>query len=478
MSRKRIAFGGIHTECSTYSRIRSRLADFRVLRGDALRQSSAFQFLDRYPHDFLPTLHARAVPGGPVERATYDLLKAEFLERLAACGPLDGVYLAMHGAMFAEGMQDVEGDWIEATRRVVGAACPISASYDLHGNLSQRIIDHLDMLSAYRTAPHIDVEETGVRACNMLVHCLENQTRPGLVWVPIPVLMPGERSSTEDQPAKRLYAQLESLDKQAGILDASLLVGYVWADEPRSTASAVLTVADKNIEIEKTVEGMAQQYWNARDEFNFGAVKTGSILECLNWAAEAKTSPVILADSGDNPTGGGVGDRAEVLEHLLQRSFPNALVAGIADPPATEACYAAGVGATIPLSIGASLDPEGSRPVHVDAKVIHLAQEGHAVISTGGVTVVLTSRRRPFHYIHDFTELNLNIQSFHLVVVKSGYLSPELAPLAHPNLMALSDGAINQDIEGLPPNQFRRPTFPFQRSLQWTPCAIWSSRFQ
>jgi microcystin degradation protein MlrC len=476
----RIAFGGIHTECSTYSRIRSRVQDFKVFRGEGLGESPAFQFLSRYAHEFVPLLHARAVPGGPVERATYEQFKGEFLDRLEAAGPVDGVYLAMHGAMFVEGMQDAEGDWIEATRRIVGDACPISASYDLHGNLSRRIIDNLDMLSAYRTAPHIDVEATGIRACDILVHCLESKIWPSLVWVPIPVLMPGERSSTEDQPAKRLYAQLEQIDRRDGVLDASLLVGYVWADEPRSTASAVLTGTNKAVLAQQARE-LAQQYWDAREEFNFGSVKTGSIEECLDWAAESTTQPVILADSGDNPTGGGVGDRAEVLDQLLRRSFQNVLVAGIADLPATNVCYAAGEGATLSLSIGATLDPEGSKPVTVEAKVIFLlktdeAQERQAVAAVNGVTIALTARRRPFHYIQDFAKLGLFLERFKLLVVKSGYLSPELAPIANPNLMALSDGAINQDIEGLPPNQFRAPTFPFQRDLSWTPQVIASAR--
>jgi microcystin degradation protein MlrC len=264
------------------------------------------------------------------------------------------------------------------------------------------------------------------------------------------------------------------------VLDASLLVGYVWADEPRSTASAVLTGTNK-ITLAQEAQKLAQQYWDAREEFNFGKVRTGSIAECLNWAAESTTQPVILADSGDNPTGGGVGDRAEVLEHLLHRHFQNALVAGIADLPATDACYAAGEGAMLRLSIGATLDPEGSVPVMVEAKVAFLLkteepQEQQAVVAADGITIVLTARRRPFHYIQDFANLGLSINDFKLLVVKSGYLSPELAPLANPNLMALSDGAINQDIEGLPPNQFRVPTFPFERNLSWTPHVVASAR--
>jgi microcystin degradation protein MlrC len=477
----RIAFGGIHTECSTYSRIRSRAQDFRVLREDELLHHPDFQFLKRYPHQFVPTLHARAVPGGPVELAAYKRFKAEFLERLRAAAPIDAVYLAMHGAMFVENMQDAEGDWIEATRRAVGGGCLISASYDLHGNLSQRIIDNLDMLAAYRTAPHIDVEETGIRACSLLTHCLENNIRPTLLWVPIPVLMPGERSSTQDQPARRLYAQLDEIDTQPGVLDASLLVGYVWADEPRATASAVLTTMDDSPRHARLAENLAQQYWDAREEFNFGSVRTGSIDKCLDWAEGAHTKPVILADSGDNPTGGGVGDRAEVLAHLLRRSFQDVLLAGIADMPATDACYQAGEGVSLSLSIGATLDPAGSEPMTVEARVMFLLKtndpwERQAVIAIDGVTVVLTARRRPFHYIRDFTQLDLSIEKFDLLVVKSGYLSPELARLANPNLMALSDGAINQDIEGLPLNRYRPPTFPFDRTFSWKPRAVSPSR--
>ena len=167
------------------------------------------------------------------------LSRAEFLQSLKELLPLDGLYLPMHGALYVDGMQDAEGDWISAARQVVGAECLISASYDLHGNLSRRIIDNLDMLSAYRTAPHIDVQETMQRACEMLLRCTADRIRPTLVWVPVPVLLPGERTSTEDQPAKDLYAQLAPRNAKPGVLDASLLVGYVWADEPRATASVV-----------------------------------------------------------------------------------------------------------------------------------------------------------------------------------------------------------------------------------------------
>jgi microcystin degradation protein MlrC len=475
----RIAFGGIGIESSTYSRIRARMADFSILTDDALTNSERFAFLKKYPVPFLPTVVAAATPGGPVDRATYDTIKADFLQRLQALLPLDGLFLPMHGAMFVDGMTDAEGDWMAAARKIVGPTCLLAASYDLHGNVSQRVIDQIDIFSAFRTAPHIDREETMQRSCAMLLHCLDQHIRPTLVWAPIPVLMPGERSSTTWQPGERLWAQLPKMNAAPGILDVSLLVGYVWADELRATACSVVTgtapATQKNIAI-----SLAQQYWDARKEFQFGT-ETGTIDECIVRAIKAATHPAILADSGDNPTGGGTSDRAEVLEELLKYNAQNTVFAGITDQPATDKCYAVGVGSTLPLSIGATLDPLGSKPVHANAEVLFLfktdkLEDREAVVQIEGVTLVLSAKRRPYHDIADFTRLNLKPLSYKIIVVKSGYLSPELAPIANPSLMALSDGSINQDILHLPASKYRKPSYPFVGDLTFTPKAIVSAR--
>ncbi len=475
----RIAYGGIGIECSTYSRLRTHLNEFTILRDAELASSERFRFLKRYPVTFMPTLVATAVPGGPVERKTYETIKAEFLKRLEALLPLDGVYLPMHGAMFVDGMQDAEADWYRAARKVVGPECLLSASYDLHGNISQPIIDTLDMLSAFRTAPHIDREETMGRATEMLLHCLREKIRPALMWTPIPVLVCGERSSTEWEPGKRLWAQLPALDGEPGILDVSLLVGYVWADEPRSTAAVVVTGTAPDNQ-RKIAINLAQQYWDARSEFKFGT-ETCTVDECVQRAIDAKTQPAILADSGDNPTGGGNSDQATVLESLLRHKAQNVVFAGITDRPATEACYKAGVGARLPLSIGAILDPKASRPVKTEAVVNFLLAENNpalreAVVQIQGITLVLSAYRRPYHDIQDFTRFGLDPKSFKIIVVKSGYLSPELAPIANPSLMALSDGAINQDIVHLPANRYRRPSYPFVADLRFTPKVYGSAR--
>lgn len=476
----RIAVGGIHTECSTYSPALTRSEDFRVLCGAELLSADYFSFLPTDDALPLPLLHARAVPGGPVARDTYRALKAEFLDRLKAAQPLDGLYLAMHGAMNVEGMDDAEGDWIAAARTVVGPDCLIATSYDLHGNVSQTIVDQIDIFAGYRTAPHIDVRETMVRAWSMLLKALRTGQTPGVAWAPVPVLLPGERTSTEDEPARSLYAALPDFDRRPGIWDANLMVGYVWADEPRATACAVVTATNRKA-ARQAAEAIANSYWRARGAFRFGPV-TGSLQEMLNLAEQAQTSPVILADSGDNPTGGGVGDRADVLNALMARNFQGAILAGITDRPATETCFAAGVGAELKLSVGGTLDPASPRAV-VDARVLRLDEgdapaERQAVVAVYGITLVLAARRRPYHNIADFTRLGLDSRTARLVVVKSGYLSPELRPIANPNLMALTDGVINQDIEALVSERRVQPIYPFVKSFDYRATAAFSARWR
>ncbi|ADO42568.1 M81 family metallopeptidase [Ketogulonicigenium vulgare] len=474
----RIVFGGIHIECSTYNPVLSRDENFRVQRGQEMLDAPYFAFLKEYDAEFVPTFHARCIPGGPVERATYEGYKAELLAGIKAALPVDGVYLAMHGAMFVEGMEDAEGDWISSVRDLVGPDIPISASYDLHGNLSQRIIDQLDMYSTYRTAPHIDVTETMQRSVSMLVRALETGERPHVIWAPIPVVLPGERTSTVDQPAAGLYAMLPGLDAPEGIWDASLNVGYVWADEPRATAAAIMTGTDRAA-LEAAATQMAQAYWDARDDFAFGP-ETGTIESCVATAIAATSQPAVLAESGDNPTGGGVGDRAELLAELVKQGATGVIFAGIADRPATDAAYAAGVGATLELTVGGWLD-NSSDSFTGTFEVIFIAEtdvafDRQAVLRIGGIDLVVTARRRPFHNIVDFTSLGLDPHGAKIIAVKSGYLSPELAPIANPSLMVLSSGAVDQFIERLTNTRRSRPIYPFDKGFDFSPRAIPSAR--
>ncbi len=474
----KIAVGGIHTECSTYSPLLQVERDFRVSQGSELLTQLGLTEI-RFPGtNFRPLFHARAIPGGPVSPECYRAFKTRFLDGLSRELPLDGVLLIMHGAMHVPGLEDVEGDWITAVRELVGPDLPIAVSYDLHGNVTQKIIDQIDIFCAYRTAPHIDVLATHHRAAGHLLDQLRGGDRRFVAWTPVPVLLPGERTSTADQPARQLYEALPEYDLRPGICDANLMIGYVWADTPRATAAAVVTGTDPEA-VTETANEIALAYWRNRDRFEFG-VPTKALQDCLDDAATARSNPFILADSGDNPTGGGVGDRTDVLKAWLDRNLQGGVFAGIADPDATAKAWEAEPGSVLLLRIGGALGSDCdvvTATVHVGRKAGSLEDATREVlVQIAGNAVILTERRRPFHDLDDFRKFGIEPASEKYLIVKSGYLSPELAPLANPSCMALTDGAVHQDIPALSNRLRPSPSFPFQPEFDWTPKIRFSGR--
>lgn len=466
----KIAAGGISIECATFSPLLSELSDFRILRGAALNARYPF-VSDISGIEFLPLVHANAVPGGVVRRSAYQALKNEFLDGLAAGAPWDGVYLDMHGAMAVEGSDDAEADFISAVRARVGPDCPISASYDLHGNLSAAIMQQLDLISAYRTAPHEDALETRQRALSLLLRCLQSGRRPHKAFIRIPLLLSGERTETRVEPGRSVYAQIPELIDGETVLDASLLVGFTWADQARSQAAAVALGWDETATW-SAARKLAQAYWDARHDFDFG-VPTGSVDDCINMALAADESTVFLSDSGDNITAGAAGDSPYVLERMLAREAPRSLFAGITDAAAVDACFAAGAGARRQLSLGGKLDPVHGQPLAVVGSVQRLHESPEygrqVLLAVDNVDVILSERRMGFTSMARFSALDINPLSYKIVCLKLGYLVPDFQRIAPLALLAISPGAVYALPETLPFHNLKRPIYPFDRDMRWSP---------
>ena len=491
--RWRVGLGGMSCECCTFTAATSGADDFVVLRGEALRDAygslgaapgaaaGAAAGSGRGDVEYVPLLRARALPGGSVDRAFYDATKRELLDALAAAAPLDGLLLPMHGALHVRGLEDAEGDLLAAIRDVVGPVCRIAASYDLHGNLSPAVMRAIDVLTAYRTAPHVDVDETVARAAAALLEVLRRGRRPATAFVPVPILLPGEKTSTHWEPGASLYAALPTLVDRHGLLDASLLMGYPWADERRSGAS-VVAVAWEADAASSAAEELAQRLWDGRGRFAFG-VEAAPVDECLHAAAATEVRPVVVSDSGDNPTAGGAGDVPYVLARMLALGATDALYASLADSAAVAACRRAGKGTAIELPLGGRTDPRHGAPLRVRAEVLSVHDTTLAVgtgaglpnatvvLRVDGVRVIVTERRTPFHRLDDFLRLGIDPRELRLVVVKIGYLEPELEAMAARSLLALSPGAVDQDLAALAYRRVRRPMFPLDPDFDWSPGA-------
>ncbi|WP_240751479.1 M81 family metallopeptidase [Flagellimonas onchidii] len=273
----KIAIAGIAIESSTFSPAKSHIEAFHPVTGEKILDAYPFfhqDSLNRNRAEWVPTLRGRSLPGGIVTREAYESMVTKTLDMLKSNMPYDGLFFDIHGAMSVEGLDDPEGDFIKRIREVIGTETIISTSMDLHGNVSKRLAKHTDLITCYRMAPHEDAIESKKRAVTNLLERIENGAgKPKYkAWIPVPILLPGEKTSTRIEPAKSLYAQVAPTTEQEGIVDAAIWVGYPWADEPRNHAVIMVTGDDEN-NVSMAAEKLAAHLWDVRNDFKFVAPK-------------------------------------------------------------------------------------------------------------------------------------------------------------------------------------------------------------
>jgi microcystin degradation protein MlrC len=476
----RIAIAGIAIESSTFSPA--------ISREDAFRVSRNFEIFDLYPFlspdsvnrnraNWFPALYARAIPGGAVARETYEAMVTEILESLKKNAPYDGMFFDIHGAMSVVGLDDPEGDLITRIREVIGKETLISTSMDLHGSVSWRLAENTDLITCYRLAPHEDAMESKKRTVDNLLERLESgKGKPEYkAWIAVPILLPGEKTSTRVEPAKSLYEKVAPAAAQEGVVDAGIWIGYAWADEPRNQAYVMVTGDDKE-KVTKTAEDLAKSFWEVREEFDFIA-PTASLEESLVKAIASDKKPFMISDMGDNPTAGGAGDVTWTLREILARpefkseDGPSLIYASIPGPEFVENAVKAGVGAKVEGYAGAAVDNRFAPPILLSG-VVTAIEEGdqnaqtEVVVKIGSVSVIVTKKRKPYHREADFTRLGLNPRETDIVVVKIGYLVPELYDMRADWIMALTPGGVDQDLENMEFERINRPMFPFDRGMQ------------
>jgi microcystin degradation protein MlrC len=378
--------------------------------------------------------------------------------------------------MSVVGLDDPEGDFITRIRKVIGKQPLVSTSMDLHGNVSLRLAENTALITCYRMAPHEDAMETKQRAVQNLLERLDNKKgKPKYkAWIKVPILLPGEQTSTRIEPAKSIYSQVAPASQQEGIIDAAIWMGYPWADEPRNHAVVMVTGDDKQ-KVTSTAEKLAKRFWDARKQFAFVA-PTGTLDESLEKALSSKTHPFFISDMGDNPTAGGAGDVTWTLQQLLARpefkkeDGPSLIYASIPGPKLVEKAMAAGVGAKIEGEVGAAVDARYAPPLTISGTVESIVEgdkdaEVEVAFKTGSMHIIVTRKRKPYHKEVDFTRLGLKPREADIVVVKIGYLEPELYAMQKGWMMALTPGGVDQDLARLQYKRIERPMFPVDQNM-------------
>ncbi len=426
----------------------------------------------------VPIVMAWATPAGPVVDAVLDEVTGRIIEQLRQHHP-DGLLLALHGAMVAESYADADGEILARLRQAVGPDFPIVVTLDLHGNLSERLVDHCQAAVAYRTCPHIDQRETGRRAASLLVRLLRGEIRPRQALAKPPQIINIMVHDTSQEPLKTFMDQCRALEQQPGILTCSLLPGFAYADVPQM-GPAVVVVADGDPERARgEADRLAARLWEARECL---AASLPDAATAVARALRADRLPVVLVDTGDNVGGGSAGDGTILLAEMLRQGATGVVVCLYA-PEEVRQCGRAGIGQEVRLTVGGKVDRLHGDPIAITGRVRVLhdgtytepqVRHGGKRINHMGLTalveipgsnsLVLTSLRHPPFSLGQLTCLGIQPERQRLLVVKAAIAyKAAYAPIAGTIIEVDTPGLTAVNPQRFAYRRIRRPMFPLDR---------------
>jgi microcystin degradation protein MlrC len=381
----------------------------------------------------VPIVMAWATPAGPVADSVLEEVTSRIIRELQERRP-DGLLLALHGAMVTKSHMDADGEVLALLRQAMGSDFPIVVSLDLHGNISPRLIESCQAAVAYRTYPHVDQRECGRRAASLMVRMLRKEIKPRQALAKPPLIINIIAQETAREPMRSFMQALRDLENQPGILSASLLPGFAYADVLQMGPSVII-VADQNASLaQQKANDLAHSIWDAREQF--GAMLPDAS-DAVAQAMKAERLPVVLVDTGDNVGGGSAGDGTVILAEMLRQGATDGVVCLFA-PDEVRQCDSAGVGAEVRLTVGGKVDRLHGEPISVVGKV-RLLHDGlyvepeprhggkrtnfmgrTAVVEIQGRNLlVLNSERHPPFSLGQLTCLGIKPEEKRILVVKA-----------------------------------------------------------
>ena len=489
----RILIGECKQEVSTFNPVASTYADFDISSGEELLDyhrgikseigGALHVFADAGAIELFPTYSARAITsGGTLTAESFQRIGQEFLAAVRAAPPVDGIYFSLHGAMSAEGEDDPEGWLLAETRKIVGEQIPIVVSLDLHGVLTDRMLEHSDAIVAYHTYPHVDFYQTGERAGRLLLRILRGEAKPVTARVRIPALVRGPELITETGLFGEMIRQAQRLETSERGLSAGMFIGNPFTDV-RDLASNSFVVANGDADwAASQALALANDFWQVREQLY---QPLSSLEEAI---AIAKTNfgngAVIFVDAADATSSGASGDSNAILRGLVESGYRGRVLAPVVDAPAVKQAMEAGIGNRVRTTIGGQLDPQRFTPFPVEAQVRLLSDgrfvnESHgstwdggptAVLEVGNLTIVATSRPVSLYDRSLFYAHGQDPKRFDAVVVKSPHCQHHMfAAWATQMLNVDAPGSTSANLPYLGHTRCRRPIFPLDEGVTFTP---------
>ncbi|MBL8702965.1 MAG: M81 family metallopeptidase [Alphaproteobacteria bacterium] len=485
----RIAVGSLMQETNTFVAFKTTVDTFKAFylrRGDELLTGygaarvevpAFFSVFREAGVEAVPLIAGHAGASGVVLRRDFDELLGDMLERLRKAGPVDGVALALHGAMVVEDEPDAEAEIVRRVRGVVGPGVPIGVSLDLHGHITAAMIQPDVFYIGYREYPHVDMWETGERVARLLLEAIAGRRRPVMALAKRHMIVSPIKATTRQEPLSRIVAEGRRREAAGECLHASLFPVQPWLDVPDLGFAAFVCADGDAAAAQRVAEDLAELAWQARDEFEPELVPLDEAIR-TGLRGEGTT---VVSDNGDSPSGGAAGDSAAVLAALLRLGADKSgrlTYLTLCDGAAVKAAVQAGPGSRIRLALGHRVSTADGKPVTVEATVRSLSDgvftmydagaEGSvvelgpsAVLAIGDIRIALRTNPAFEWDTGLFNAFGLELKRAALVFVKSPqHFRVAFAPHAARILVADTPGPTCGNMRRLVLKSVTRPLYP------------------
>lgn len=487
---KRIAIAGFLHETNTFAPTKARYEDFEQgggylpmsrsieilarCNGVNLSISGFVDYAEKAGWDLVPLLWTGAIPSAHVEENAYERIVCEIEERLREAGQVDGLLLDLHGAMVAEHLDDGEGELLTRLRAIVGPSVPIAASLDLHGNVTRTMVDAADVLVAFRTYPHVDMADTGLRAAEQLDRLMMRGKPFAKAFRQIPFLIPIPWQCTMIEPARSLYQEVAAAETGA-VSSTSVLTGFPAADFEDCQPS-VLAYADTQEAADAAADTQERAFLGREDRFSGKAYAPDEAIEEAQRLALTASRPIVIADTQDNPGAGGDSNTTGMLRALLKAGATRAAIGIIVDPQSAERAHAAGEGADVALSLGGQSNIPGDAPLNATYRVDKLSDGRFkatgpyyrgadmnlgpsACLSIDGVRIVVSTFKAQLADREMYRFVGIDPENEAILVNKSSvHFRADFEPIAGAILVATAPGPMALEPRDLPFKRLRPGT--------------------
>ena len=471
----KVLMGTFVTESNANVPAKTRINHYDMAFGeDCLRKMNVADIYAAAGIETIGAIYADAGGNGVVTKDAFDYIEGCFADTVRAhLQEIDGIYLFLHGASEVEEIGSGDHHILKTIREITGPYLPIAVVCDPHGNLCQEYVDNCTILRSYRESPHTDADETKRQVAQMLCDLLKHHA----VYRKLPLILGGEQSVSADEPVRSINRYMDELEHDPRIRSVSWHVGYIRHDSDVAGCGIVVVPAQTEDQAyaETIADQLAETVWNKRHEFHYTGL-TAHPDEALKMALDCAEKPVFITDSGDNVTAGAPGGNTVVLRQVLAETDYHGkqiLIAGITDKKLCESTLAGKqAGDHVEFDVGPEIDALSAK-VHLSGTVIStgdLHNHYHDPKVVGvcwtikldekPVTVVIQSYSVSFAERAQYEQANVDLDAYDLIIVKQGYLYPELKAMASHYVMSLTDGACMQRTERLVYKKVSRPIYP------------------